>query len=97
VHHTVTREQATLRYLVRRSFEEGASKAALARMVGPEQGLESERRHLLVTIPRGMLDGLRDFLGGDAWGLARVCAIAAGVLAAACGYAVASLSAKVDR
>ncbi len=39
VHHTVNAEQATLGYLVRRSFEEGAGKAQLAAAVGPEEGL----------------------------------------------------------
>ena len=92
--HTVDPEQATLGYLTRRSFEEGLGKATLARLVGSQQGLESERRHLLVTIPRGMLKGLGDALRGDPSGIGRTAAIAVGVLAAACGYAYAKLGAK---
>jgi glycosyltransferase involved in cell wall biosynthesis len=94
VFHTVDAEQATLGYLTRRSFEEGMGKATLARLVGSEQGLESERRHLLVTIPRGVLRGLRDALRGDLAGLGRAAAIAVGIGAAACGYAYARLGAK---
>jgi glucosyl-dolichyl phosphate glucuronosyltransferase len=92
--HTVDPEQATLGYLTRRSFEEGLGKATLARLVGSQQGLESERRHLLVTIPRGMLKGLGDALRGDPSGIGRAAAIALGVAAAACGFAYAKLGAK---
>jgi glycosyltransferase involved in cell wall biosynthesis len=91
VFHTVDEEQATLGYLTRRSFEEGMGKATLARLVGSQQGLESERRHLLVTIPRGVLKGLRDALRGDLSGLGRAAAIGVGIAAAACGYAYARL------
>lgn len=94
VFHTVDSEQATLGYLTRRSFEEGMGKATLARLVGSEQGLESERRHLLVTIPRGVLKGLRDALRGDLAGLGRAAAIGVGIAAAACGYAYARVGAK---
>jgi glycosyltransferase involved in cell wall biosynthesis len=94
VFHTVDEEQATLGYLTRRSFEEGMGKATLARLVGSQRGLESERRHLLVTIPRGMLKGLRDALRGDLSGLGRAAAIGVGIAAAASGYAYARLGAE---
>jgi glycosyltransferase involved in cell wall biosynthesis len=92
--HTVDAEQATFGYLLRRSFEEGAAKAALARQVGAGRGLESERRYLRATIPRGIGKGLRDALGGDPWGAARAGAIALGIAAAGCGYALASLRSR---
>lgn len=91
VRHAVEPEQATLGYLVRRSFEEGGGKAVLAHTVGSEQGLASERRHLFVVIPRGMLRDLRDFVGGDPWGLVRTAAIAIGILATGTGYVIATL------
>jgi glucosyl-dolichyl phosphate glucuronosyltransferase len=94
VFHTVDEEQATLGYLTRRSFEEGMGKATLAHLVGSQQGLESERRHLLVTIPRGFLRGLGDALRGDLSGLGRAAAIGVGIAAAACGYVYARLGAK---
>lgn len=91
--HSVGAEQATFGYLVRRCFEEGAAKAALARLVGSERGLESERRYVAVTIPLGILAGLRDLLRGDLRGPLRSGAILAGMLAAASGYAAARLAA----
>lgn len=94
VFHSVDEEQATLGYLTRRSFEEGMGKATLARLVGAEQGLESERRHLFVTIPRGVLRGLGDALRGDLSGIGRAAAIGVGIAAAAAGYAYAKLGAK---
>ncbi len=94
VFHSVDEEQATLGYLTRRSFEEGMGKATLARLVGSQQGLESERRHLLVTIPRGVLKGLGDALRGDLSGIGRAAAIGAGIAAAAAGYAYARLGAE---
>jgi hypothetical protein len=94
VFHSVDEEQATLGYLTRRSFEEGMGKATLARLVGSQQGLESERRHLLVTIPRGVLKGFGDALRGDLSGIGRAGAIVVGIAAAACGYAYARLGAK---
>jgi glucosyl-dolichyl phosphate glucuronosyltransferase len=97
VHHRVNEDQATVGYLLRRSFEEGAGKAALAEAMGSEEGLESERRHLLVVIPRGVLSGFNDLLRGDLWGPARAAAIVAGIGAAALGYAGALLGSWADR
>jgi cellulose synthase/poly-beta-1,6-N-acetylglucosamine synthase-like glycosyltransferase len=91
VMHTVNEEQATLGYLLKRSFEEGAGKAALARAMGPD-GLESERRHLLVVIPKGIARGFADLLRGDARGPLRSLAILAGITAAALGYLNALLA-----
>ncbi len=91
VRHAVEPEQATLGYLIRRSFEEGGGKAVLAHTVGSEQGLASERRHLLVVIPQGLADGLRAFARGEPWGLARAAAIGIGILATGIGYALATL------
>jgi glycosyltransferase involved in cell wall biosynthesis len=92
VHHTVNPEQATLGYLVRRSFEEGAGKAQLAQDVGSEDGLGSEFRHLFVVIPRGILRGLRDGLRGDRSGPLRSAAILLGVLATGFGFLAGNLT-----
>lgn len=93
--HTVNEEQATFGYLLRRSFEEGEGKAVLAEALGSEDGLESERRHLMVTIPRGLLRGFGDLLRGDLWGPVRSVGIVAGIGAAACGYVSAVAAAKI--
>jgi hypothetical protein len=97
VRHMVNEEQATFGYLLRRSFEEGAGKAALAEAMGPQDGLESERRYLRVVIPRGVLRGLAAPLRGNSRGLLSALAIVAGICAAACGYAVAKAGAALAR
>jgi glycosyltransferase involved in cell wall biosynthesis len=86
VHHTVTPERTSLGYFLRRSYEEGIGKASLAGLVGAENGLSSERRHLAAVLPAGIARGLRDTLGGDRGGLLRALAIIAGTAAAALGY-----------
>jgi glycosyltransferase involved in cell wall biosynthesis len=97
VRHTVEPEQATFGYLLRRSFEEGASKAVLAATIGSEQGLESERRHLFAIVPRGVLRGLGDALRGDLSGLGRAAGIVAGIGAAGIGFILGSLQTRLAR
>ncbi len=92
VRHTVTPEQATLGYLLRRSFEEGSSKVELARAVGSQEGLSSERRYISVILPRGVARGFRDSLRGDPSGLLRAGAIAIGVLASGLGFLLGNLA-----
>ena len=89
--HTVTTERASLGYFVRRSFEEGAGKARLAALVGSEDGLSSERRHLAAVLPRAVVGGLRDLARGDRHGGLRAAAIVIGLASAAAGFAVATL------
>jgi cellulose synthase/poly-beta-1,6-N-acetylglucosamine synthase-like glycosyltransferase len=93
--HSVDEEQATIGYLLQRSYEEGAGKAALAKAVGSDSGLESERHHLFVVVPKGMFRGLRDLLTGDPWGIARTLAIAAGIAAAGLGFVIGTLRAHL--
>ena len=97
VHHTVTPERASLSYFVRRSFEEGAGKARLVGFVGSRDGLNSERRHLLVVLPRGIARGLRQLLAGDLHGGLRVLAIVVGLAFSAAGFVVASLASALER
>lgn len=92
VRHAVSAEQATLGYLVRRSFEEGASKVELAAIVGAEQGLSSERRYLTVVLPHGFARGLWQTLRGDPRGVLRSAAIAIGLLSSGLGLLAATLA-----
>ncbi len=68
VHHHVPTDRATLRYLHRRCHAEGLSKAVLARLAGPRDGLSSEARYLVRTLPRAVarnaLQGVRGDRGG---------------------------------
>jgi Glycosyl transferase family 2 len=97
VHHSVTRERASLAYFFRRSFEEGVGKASLARVVGAQAGLASERRHAAVVLPRGVARELRRFLSGDGSAALRALAIVAGTIATAAGFLAAALKHPVGR
>jgi glycosyltransferase involved in cell wall biosynthesis len=97
VHHTVTRERASLSYFLRRSFEEGAGKARLAAFVGSRDGLSSERRHLGVVLPRGVVRGLRELFDGDPSGGLRALAIVIGLISSAAGFALASVDRVLER
>ncbi len=90
--HTVTAERASLGYFLRRCYEEGVGKANLSRYVGAQDGLSSERRHLLVVLPRGVVRGLGDLLKGDARGPLRSAAIVLGLAASASGFLIATLA-----
>jgi hypothetical protein len=91
VHHTVTPEQATLGYLLRRSFEEGSSKAQLAQSMGAQEGLSSERRYVSVVLPRGVARGIGESLRGDRFGVLRSAAIVVGVLTSGLGFLTGAL------
>jgi cellulose synthase/poly-beta-1,6-N-acetylglucosamine synthase-like glycosyltransferase len=97
VHHTVTSERASLGYFLRRCYEEGVGKANLSRHVGSQDGLSSERRHLLLVLPRGVAKGLGQTLEGDLGGAARAAAIAIGLLASVSGFLVATLAGLARR
>lgn len=92
VHHTVTPEQATLGYLIRRSFEEGSSKAQLAQAMGAQEGLSSERRYVSVVLPRGVARGVWATIRGEGAGVLRAGAIAIGLLTSGLGFLVGTLA-----
>jgi glucosyl-dolichyl phosphate glucuronosyltransferase len=92
VRHAVTEEQATLGYLMRRSFEEGSSKAHLAGEMGAESGLSSERRYVSVVLPLGVARGISQSLRGDRRGLLRSLAILLGLLSSGIGFLAGILS-----
>jgi hypothetical protein len=95
VRHKVAPGRTTLRYFLVRCFEEGEGKAALADAVGAESGLESERRHLLVTVPRGFLRGFGELFRGDPYGPVRSLALVLGIGAAGAGYILAELASRL--
>lgn len=97
VAHTVTPERASLGYFLRRCFEEGAGKARLARLVGPADGLESERRYLTRVLPRGLGRALGDLARGRLSGGLQAGAISIGLAAAALGYITAAIRAILPR
>ena len=92
VGHHVPANRVTWAYFCSRCYAEGLSKAAVARLVGANDGLASERTYTLQTLPSGVLLGLRDVLRGDLVGFARAVAIIAGLGITVIGYGMGSLS-----
>ncbi|MFF7313550.1 glycosyltransferase [Streptomyces sp. NPDC008137] len=94
IHHRVPEVREHFRYFRTRTYAEGLSKALVARSVGAEKGLESERRYTTRVLPAGVARGLRDTLLARPGGVGRAGAIVAGVLTAAGGYVVGSVRAR---
>ncbi|WP_369198083.1 glycosyltransferase [Streptomyces djakartensis] len=91
IHHRVPAVREHFRYFRTRTWAEGLSKALVARSVGADKGLESERRYVTRVLPAGVARGLRDALLARPGGAGRAGAIVAGVLTAAGGYLVGTL------
>ncbi|GAA2262273.1 glycosyl transferase family 2 [Streptomyces ruber] len=94
IHHRVPAARERFAYFRTRTYAEGLSKALVARSVGADKGLESERRYATRVLPAGVARGLRDALLARPGGAGRAGAIVAGVLTAAGGYAVGSVRAR---
>lgn len=94
VSHLVPASRGHWRYFFSRCYSEGLSKAVLARMRGSGPGLSSERSYVLRTLPSGARQHLADFLtGADTAGIARVAAMAGGLITTMSGYAVGRVAA----
>ncbi|MFD2091538.1 glycosyltransferase family 2 protein [Blastococcus deserti] len=87
--HSVSPDRVTRRYFRRRCWAEGRSKALVSALAGAEAALETERAYVRRTLPRGVLRGLRQLLGGDLAGGARAWAIVEGTLLTAGSYLLA--------
>ncbi|WP_309051164.1 glycosyltransferase family 2 protein [Streptomyces sp.] len=94
IHHTVPPVRERFGYFRTRTYAEGLSKALVARSVGAQKGLESERRYTTRVLPAGVVRGLKDALRGRAGGAGRAGAILTGVTLAAGGYALGTLRAR---
>ena len=87
VQHRVSPQRATWDYFFSRCYAEGISKAQVARLVGTQAGLSSERKYTFSTLPRGVLLGVADSvrrLHPD--GLTSSAAIVAGLGVTTAGY-----------
>jgi GT2 family glycosyltransferase len=91
VSHLVPDERARWRYFVSRCWSEGLSKALVARAVGQDDALSSERAHTLRVLPTGVARGLYDMCRGDLWGAARAAVIVVGLAVTASGYVAGAL------
>ena len=98
VHHRVPAERGQFSYFLQRSYAEGLSKAQVARLVGQQQGLASERAYTFSTLPRGVIASLREAVrqrrlapGG------RAGAIISGLLTTTAGFLLGSLQKSIHR
>ncbi|MFF7951299.1 glycosyltransferase [Streptomyces griseorubiginosus] len=94
IHHRVPGAREHFGYFRTRAYAEGLSKALVARSVGADKGLESERRYATRVLPSGVVRGLRDAALARPGGAGRAGAIVAGVLTAAGGYVVGTVRAR---
>jgi GT2 family glycosyltransferase len=92
VRHEVPAERSTIRYFLRRSFWEGQGKVEMARYLGRDRGLSSEKSWLLRTVPAGIVrhlaSAVRSRNGRDA---SQAAALIAGTAAAGVGAVIAVL------
>jgi glucosyl-dolichyl phosphate glucuronosyltransferase len=86
VYHHVDLKRTSWRYFWLRCYNEGLSKAVLTRRVGSQEGLSSERKYTLHTLPQGVLRGFADAVRGDISGLGRAVAIITGLTITTTGY-----------
>lgn len=87
VHHHVPAERASWRYLLRRCWAEGLSKAHVADLVGRSSALADERGYATRTLPRGIARAFGEAIRSmRAAPLARVVAMAAGLAVTAAGF-----------
>jgi hypothetical protein len=73
-------------YFLRRCFNEGWGKAALAALNGMGQSMSAEREYSRRVLPGAMARGISEAVRGDVWGASRSLAIATGLLFAAAGF-----------
>lgn len=92
VGHWVPGERASVRYFLRRSYNEGLGKAGLAALDGTAASMSTERRYALRVLPRGIGRGLLEAASGDWSGAKRAAAIMAGLGMAGIGFTVGALT-----
>jgi glycosyltransferase involved in cell wall biosynthesis len=93
VTHRVPTRRAEQDYFRARCLAEGRSKALVARLVGADAGLASERAYTLRTLPAGVVCGFRDGIArGDPAGFLRSAAIVAGLAMTTVGYVAGRLA-----
>lgn len=86
VHHKVPAARTRWSYFRDRCRAEGVSKAWVARRVGSDSALASERVHALKVLPTGVLAGLVRVRPSDMSGAARAGAIVAGLFYTSTSY-----------
>ena len=94
--HKVPVRRSTWRFLITRCYHEGRNKVLLADLVGPE-GMSREKRHVAITLPRGVLLEFGAAMRGDLYGLACCVNIDLAAAAAIAGVAITSTKHRPQR
>jgi GT2 family glycosyltransferase len=90
VDHNVPASRTTREYFRSRCFAEGISKTQIARLVGTQDGLASERAYTTRALPRAIVRDLaRSVRSGDRAGVARAGTVVRGIATTATGYLAA--------
>lgn len=97
VDHYVAPERVKFRYFLRRCWHEGLSKATVVQLAGASAGLRSERRQVMLVIPKQVARELGRFLRGDPSALLRVSAAASGLTATGAGFLTGQLRYQVSQ
>ena len=86
VDHFVTADRTRFRYFLRRCWAEGISKALIARTVGSDTALASERTYIMRTLSSGITRGAMDAVRGRPAGVLRAGTIVLGLAVTTAGY-----------
>ena len=97
IHHKVPAARSTWSYYRSRCYAEGLSKAWVANYVGARDGLASERKYTLQTLPSGILRRIKSSLiEGHRTGLLQAGAILAGLAITSMGYFIGQFTTRPD-
>ena len=95
VNHLVPSARLRWRRFISRCYFEGGSKAVVARLVGPRDGLASERAYALHVLPRAVVRGVVSCLReGNRAGAERALTVVAGFAATSAGFLVGSVQVR---
>lgn len=85
--HNVPGERTKFKYFISRCYSEGISKAAVSKLVGSKDSLDSEWNYVLHDLPKGIVSDIKDsFVDKNFEGFLRAGAIITGLLVTTYGY-----------
>jgi len=84
--HQVPAHRATLKFFLKRCYNEGLGKAALASLNGVTESTSAERSYVRYILPFGFIRGFLEMVRGEVSGAVRSFAIVMGVSLTTAGY-----------
>lgn len=97
VDHLVSADRVRFRYLIRRCWHEGLSKASVVQLSGASVGLQRERRQAAVVIPRSFLRESGELLRGHVSALPRMATAMSGLAFTIGGYLTGQIRLKMRK